>query len=215
MKNAILQIIKIDPELMRGVEDSFNNLPETDHADGKYRLRKYASIEAKAGACGFVTSLTKLNKQSFIQSEKYNKHQGGMARRFEEIDDHVINSDVMYEVAGVFAESCSLGDLFSMDIHQMRIKCKGGATQLSPEGWHQDGYDYIAVIGVGRDNVIGGEMLLSTDKTSSPFLQAVLDTGTMMIIDDSHLWHNARSIQPVEDNKPAWVDVFVLTAKKP
>ena len=67
----------------------------------------------------------------------------------------------------------------------MRAKCTGGATQLSPEGWHQDGYDCIAMIGINRCNIFGGHVLLATSKTEDPFMQAVLDTGTMVIVDDS------------------------------
>ena len=206
--NTILQVTKIEPKLLNEIKDSFDDLPETDHADGKYRLRKYSVIR-----CNRYNN-TKLNKQSFTQSKKHNKHQGGMSRVFEAIDDNVISNKVMHEMALAFGNSCSLGSEFEMDIHQMRIKCKGGATQISPEGWHQDGYDYIAIIGVNSNNVIGGEVLLSTSKTEQPFLQATLDTGTMMIVDDSYLWHNGRSIQPIEDSKPAWMDVFVFTAKK-
>ena len=211
MTNTILQVTKIDSELMDQVKDSFNHLPETDHADGKYRLRKYSVIWYNAESDGF---LTKINQQVFKQSRKYNKHQGGMSRIFEEIDDEVVNGDTMLEMVNVFRRACSLGFDFKMDVHQMRIKCEGGATQISPEGWHQDGYDCIAMIGVDHHNVIGGELLLATNKTEQPFLQATLDTGTMMIVDDSYLWHNGRSIQPIDDNKPAWMDVFVFTAKK-
>ena len=42
--NTILQITKVDPELLLEIKPSFNDLPETDHADGKYRLRKYSRV---------------------------------------------------------------------------------------------------------------------------------------------------------------------------
>jgi hypothetical protein len=120
----------------------------------------------------------------------------------------------MRELVIAFYDACSLNDLHEIDIHQMRAVCQGGATQLSPEGWHQDGYDCIAMIGINRCNIIGGEILLSTSKTEPPFLQAVMDPGTMVIVDDSHLWHNGRSIQPVDDDKPAYMDAMVFTAKR-
>ena len=118
-------------------------------------------------------------------------------------------------MARAFLDACKIESDQEFDIHQMRVICKGGATQLSPEGWHQDGYDHIAVIGIDRNNIIGGEMLLSTSKVDAPFLQATIDTGTLVIVDDSYLWHNGRSIQPIDDDKPAWMDVMVFTLKKP
>jgi len=141
-------------------------------------------------------------------------HQGDVVRKFQPIDELVIQSDAMREMATAFYDACSLHDRHEFDIHQMRVICKGGATQLSPDGWHQDGYDCIAMIGVDRCNILGGQILLSTSKTEAPYLHAVMDTGTMVIIDDSHLWHNGRSIQPVINSKPAYMDAMVFTAKR-
>ena len=212
MPSTILQIIKTDPSLLDGVKQSFDVLPETDHADGNYRLRKYSRVcaDCKDGQC----EITDLNVKQFNQSTKYNQHQGGMVRNFNNIDADVLNSAALRKMARAFRDACHLPVLYTMDIHQMRVRCKGGATQLSPEGWHQDGYDCIAMIGIDRCNVIGGEILLSTSKTQPPFLQAVMDPGTMVIVDDSHLWHNGRSIQPLENGKPAYMDAMVFTARR-
>ena len=137
-----------------------------------------------------------------------------MARKFDSIDEKVLESKALSQLVKAFFEVCKIyKGQYEFDIHQMRVICRGGATQLSPEGWHQDGYDYIAVIVVDRNNIIGGEMLLSTGKGKTPFLQATIDTGTLVVVDDSYLWHNGRSIQPIDDNDPAWMDVMVFTFK--
>jgi hypothetical protein len=208
--NTILQITKVDPELLLEIKPSFNDLPETNHADGKYRLRKYSRVHTIAST-GVLVSL---EANTFTQSEEYNKHQGGMSRKFENIDDKVIHSKALSQLTKAFFEACKIyKGQYEFDIHQMRVKCVGGATQLSPEGWHQDGYDYIGVIGVSRNNIIGGEILLSTSKTDTPFLQSTIDTGTLIVVNDGYLWHNGRSIQPVDDSLSAWMDVMVFTMK--
>lgn len=220
MTNTILQIIKVDSSYLDDIKPSFSDLPETDHADGSYRLRKYSrvavSYKMPSGDTWpkSITEVEDLNVNMFKQSTKYNQHQGGMKRNFDSIDKDVLNSAGMRELASAFRDGCKLGDYFTMDVHQMRVRCTGGATQLSPEGWHQDGYDCVAMIGIDRCNIIGGEILLSTSKTEKPFLQAVMDSGTMVIVDDSHLWHNGRSIQPIDDDKLAYMDVMVFTAKR-
>ena len=215
MTNTILQIVKIDPDLIEEIKSAWHRLPQTDHADGKYRLRKYSYVECNIDnlVSGGVF-ITDLKERQFTQSSKYNKHQGDKVRTFDLIDDNVLRSNAMRKMVSVFQDKCSLPGQFRMNIHQVRVVCTGrGATQLSPEGWHQDGYDCIAMIGIDRCNIIGGELLLSTSKTERPFLQAVMDDGTMVIIDDSHLWHNGMAIQPIRDNKPAWMDIFIFTAK--
>lgn len=209
--NTILQIIKFEPSVMDQIKESFNNLPETDHADGQYRLRKYSHVSVTGPD---IVTVTDLQVKQFTQSTKYNQHQGGMARNFNSIDSDILNCSGLRTMAKAFRSACDLDETYTMDIHQMRVRCKGGATQLSPEGWHQDGYDCVGMIGVDRCNIIGGELLLSTSKTESPFLQAVMDCGTMVIVDDSHLWHNGRSIQPIDNDKPAWMDIIVFTTKK-
>lgn len=203
----------MEPELLDEIKGSFNDLPETDHADGKYRLRKYSKVLVSRQV-GWTESVTPLTNSKFTQSKEYNKHQGGMSRKFENIDLEVIKSNAVNQMVSEFFDICKIFEgKHQFDIHQMRVKSLGGATQLSPEGWHQDGYDYIAMIGVDRHNIIGGEVLLSTAKTEAPFLQATIDTGTLVIVNDSFLWHNGRSIQPIDDDEPAWMDVMVFTLK--
>ena len=208
--NTILQIIKTDPTLLDHIKSSFDELEETDHADGNYRLRKYSHVLVD---CEVDTHISDLGVTEFTQSSKYNQHQGGMARNFNNIDNDVLQSTAVLSMAKAFmdATKCVVSE---MDMHQMRVRCKGGATQLSPEGWHQDGYETVAMSGINRCNVIGGEILLSTSKTQPPFLQAVMDPGTMVIVDDSHLWHNGRSVQPLDNSKPAYMDAMVFTMKK-
>ena len=132
---------------------------------------------------------------------------------FNSIDEEVIQSVALSELAAAFLMACNIVNQHEFDIHQMRVKCLGGATQISPEGWHQDGYDFVAMIGVDRNNIIGGEILLSTNKTEKPFLQSTIDTGTLVVVNDTYLWHNGRSIQPCNDEEPAWLDVLVFTLK--
>ena len=210
MANTILQITKIEQHHADEIKSSFDNLPETDHVDGNYRLRKYSHVLVD---CETGTQISDLGVTQFKQSSKYNQHQGGMVRNFNSIDEDVLQSPAMLEIVKVFMDACKFVAV-EMDIHQMRVRCTGGATQLSPEGWHQDGYDCIAMIGITRCNIIGGQALLSTSKTEPPFLEAVMDPGTMIIIDDSHLWHNGRSIQPIDDSKPAYMDMVIFTAKR-
>ena len=220
MTNKILQIIKVDASLMDEIKPSFNDLPETDHEDGHYRLRKYSRIKMQKNFASRETwplmnyTIEQLDDNTFTQSKKYNTHQGGTVRKFEPVDTKVIESNTMYELLRAFYDACELDNDVIVDIHQMRVLCQGGATQMSPEGWHQDGFNCVTIIGIDRCNILGGELMASDEKTNPPFMTASLDSGTMLIIDDDYLWHNARSIQSLDDTKPAYFDSLIFLAKK-
>lgn len=220
MANKILQIIKVDASLIDEIKPSFNDLPETNHADGHYRLRKYSRIKMQKNFPSRETwplmnyTIEQLDDNTFTQSKKYNTHQGGTVRKFELIDKEVIESNAMYELLCAFYDACELDNDVIIDIHQMRVLCQGGATQMSPEGWHQDGFNCVTIIGIDRCNIIGGELMASDEKTNPPFMTASLDSGTMLIIDDDYLWHNARSIQSLDDTKSAYFDSLIFLAKK-
>jgi hypothetical protein len=220
MANKILQIIKVDASLIDEIKPSFNDLPETNHADGHYRLRKYSRIKMQKNFPSRETwplmnyTIEQLDDNTFTQSKKYNTHQGGTVRKFELIDKEVIESNTMYELLRAFYDACELDNEVIIDIHQMRVLCQGGATQMSPEGWHQDGFNCVTIIGIDRCNIIGGELMASDEKTNPPFMTASLDSGTMLIIDDDYLWHNARSIQSLDDTKSAYFDSLIFLAKK-
>ena len=73
----LLQLNLINDELVETLADSFNNLPETNHKDGKYRLRRYSVVEFDSSATLFNSlsenEITILPQRDFAQSEKLNE----------------------------------------------------------------------------------------------------------------------------------------------
>jgi hypothetical protein len=192
---------------MEEVSASFDELPETDHADGTYRLRTYSQLRASGQG-----HITRLPTRSFTQSSKYNKFQGDKTRHFVDIHHSVIDSDLMREMCHLFLACGDLTGDTKIEIHQMRIITSSGPTEVAPEGIHQDGYDCIAMIGVNRHNITGGEILVYNSKKGSPFVRHALGSGDMILLDDKTLWHNAHPIHAVDSAKLGYMDLFVLTA---
>ncbi len=211
--NNILQICKFDPALFDAIKPSFADLPDYQHDDGQYRRRRYSKARAKLDVLQEGGAIRPSEGNVFHQSEKFNKHQGGVARAFENIEPEIMNSEAMRQLTMALFDACKLDDDHEFEVHQFRIICSHGATQVAPEGWHQDGFDHVAIVGVHRENVIGGEIILSASKTEPPFFTAILECGTMVILKDNFLWHNARTAQAIDDDKPAWIDAMVLTVR--
>ena len=85
-------------------------------------------------------------------------------------------------------------------------------THVSPEGVHQDGFDHIAMIGVERCNIEGGDLMAYVSKDSDPFLIHQLQPGEMLMLNDRELWHNATPIKRITATA-GYGDWFVLCAK--
>ena len=192
------------------VRDSFNKLPTTDHRDGKYRLRRYSKMKLSDTD---HSKYMKMESETFNQSAHYNKFQGGVDRQFEDIEDEVIESGGMLEMCGTFLESSGCVDDHEIEIHQMRIITRDELTPVSPEGVHQDGYRFIAMVGINRYNIAGGNLLVCKTYEGKPIVDFPLESGEMIMLDDTVMWHNATQIKPVNPDVQGWMDVFILTAK--
>ena len=214
---VLLQLVNLGEEAIEGLKESFNKLPQTEHKDGKYRLRRYSAIELRTSFWNakVEAEIERLSHHGFTQSEEFNKHQGGVTRDFEEIDDSVLHSEGMKAICLAFKECRGLIDGQKIEIHQMRVLTQeDGIAKVAPEGVHQDGFDDIAMVGVNRYKIYGGQLLAYETYGSTPFLIHVLKNGEMLMLDDSKLWHNASPIVAESIEEAGYGDWFVLCAKR-
>ena len=205
----LLHLSTISRRAAEDLSQSFGNLPETEHLDGKYRLRRYSVISCDEESCD------KLKDQAFFQREDLNKIQGGMVRKFEPVEESVIKSDGLLEVYNRFREIAGFPLGQKVDVHQMRVITEEEETPVSPEGVHQDGYDYICIVGINRHNITGGHFLGYGNKDEEPFLSLPLEAGTMVVVNDRQLWHNASTIKsryPI-GHEAGFLDSFILTMR--
>lgn len=203
-----LQLTQLSEHAVNELAPSFKYLPRTSHADGEYRLRRYSIVRIHNG------KIEHLPPTDFVQSNDINHFQGNVVRHFEALDDELIECRGMLEMCKLFQRANALPDGQPIEIHQMRIATLDGEVPASPEGIHQDGFEHIAVIGIDRHNIKGGEFLVYKDKTASPFLCTTLQHGEMAILADDILWHNAHPIKAIKKHQQGYWDVFVLTTKE-
>lgn len=217
----LLQMEKLREGVVDSLKDSFDRLPNTSHKDGMYRLRRYSVIELRTTFWDGKTEahVNSLVSRDFVQSEELNKHQGGMVRSFEEIEDETLQSEALKEALLLFKQANKLIDGQEVEIHQMRVVAEGQKiSQLSPEGVHQDGFDYIAMLAVGRSNLSGGSLLVydGKDDKEIPFFSKELADGDIVMLDDRELWHNAQDVW-VKNSFPELkgsADFFIFCARK-
>ncbi|TQI78781.1 hypothetical protein FHU10_1176 [Serratia fonticola] len=203
----ILHITHLDHKAVAQLIPSFSSLPHTQHADGKYRLRRYSVMRFLDG------KVVETSKHDFVQSEDINHFQGNIVRRFEPLLPMTLQSEGMREMCRLFVEINDLPNNQEIEIHQMRITTTYDETPVSPEGIHRDGFDHIAIIGIDRHNIVGGETMLYNGNREAPFFRKILEDGEIIMIADSKLWHNACPIRAIVKEEEGHMDVFVLTAR--
>ncbi|WP_045398216.1 2OG-Fe dioxygenase family protein [Vibrio campbellii] len=201
-----LHLTQLSMAAIEQLSPSFEGLPRTEHADGQYRLRRYSVVGFQNG------QVVDLNKNSFVQSSDINRFQGDVVRQFEPIEKGILSSEGLREMCELFVNANHLPNGQEIEIHQMRITAIYDETQVAPEGVHQDGFDHIALVGVGRHNIMGGDIMLYSSHNQAPFFRKVLENGEVAMLADSKLWHNAVPIRSVINDQEGHMDVFVLTA---
>ncbi|ELV8642386.1 2OG-Fe dioxygenase family protein [Vibrio vulnificus] len=204
---STLHLTQLSRRAIEQLSPSFSKLPHTEHADGKFRLRRYSVVSLHQG------SVIDLDKHDFVQTSDINRFQGDVVRQFSPIEQSTLNSEGFREMCQLFAEKNDLRDGQEIEVHQIRITAIYDETQVAPEGVHQDGFDHIAIVGVDRNNIEGGDIMLYSDFHSEPFFRKVLNNGEIAMLADSKLWHNAKPIRAIEQEREGHMDVFVLTAK--
>ena len=198
---------RLDEELIKEVQPSFNDLPHTGHADSEFRLRRYSVIDF----CG-----VSVGESTFTQSSDYNKYQGDVLRDFEPIEDSVVNSRCFRKILGLFRYASEI-TMEDIEVHQMRVTVPKSMSvaELSPEGPHQDGYDAVGIFSINTYNVCGGELLVFDNKDDHPFWSMLLKPGEVVVFNDREVWHDGNSItRDVDGIEENYMDVFVLTTRR-
>lgn len=111
----VISMTVLSPQATQQLMPSFSSLPHTQHADGKYRLRRYSVVKY------LNPNVAEVGPRTFMQSDQINHFQGNVVRRFEPIDSAVLQSAGMAEMCNLFAENNELPEGAEIEIHQMRV----------------------------------------------------------------------------------------------
>lgn len=193
---------------------SWNDLAIDEYmADGgRYRRRRYATLEAAPGA------VSRQVHQPHFQSLDYNSLNGGVERWFEPITAAVgdmpltrriidLSLDVFGDVAGA-----APGFPWRTEMHQFRIEARAGESgRPTPEGAHRDGVDWVLVMLVARENVAAGVTDIFDPAGRSLGSFTLLEPLDAVLIDDRRVFHGVTAIEPDDPARPAYRDVLVTT----
>ena len=205
-QDFLLELGQLPVNHVAQLSESFSRLPGSDYLDGQYRLRRYSNFNFSSD------TLTKLPTKTFQQSGDLNDFQGNVERKYEDIEQNIIDSEAFVELFVRFKNITNLNDEADIEVHQIRIIANGEtSSQVTPEGVHQDGYQNIGIFTIESNNITGGELNIHTQKKAEPFIKHKFDQGEFVVLNDERYWHSAEDIQAT-DSGSAYMDLFVLTA---
>ncbi|MCV2402512.1 2OG-Fe dioxygenase family protein [Marinomonas sp. C2222] len=186
----------------------FEQLPVDPYIDGDYRLRGYSRYQKKGD------SYTRLPHTPFCQSSNINRLVGDVQRDFSPMDEHIDHTDELQHLLRSFAEYTLGGEDGVIEAHQIRVTCDAQqAGNPAPEGIHQDGFNFVGICCLKRQDISGGNTKIFTDSEGEDLhINTVLEEGQFIIFNDQRYYHYVSETLSEQQGKKGVRDVFVFTA---
>jgi hypothetical protein len=204
-------ILQQMPNEFQQFYQSWDNLPADNFLSdgGHYRYRRYSLFNWLMSG-----DLELLPHEPHYQSTYRNNMNGGIYRDFEPFTKATIDNLILKNLIACIAPQFSFNNekQWRVQAHQFRIVANADeAGNPSPEGIHRDGADFILIMVLKRENITGGVNHIYDDAKRLLFGSVLTEVGDAILIDDRKVWHGVSEIYPVDDTKPAYRDVLVLT----
>jgi len=202
---------KISEKYVRLIKKSFDKLPDDKYlkfVNENFRKRKFSKTVFSNGL--FHT----IKENNFIQNKIQNKYLGGILRKYAPINKLTLkymNELFQNDFLNFFKH-----DKIEIGYHQIRITCgKNYIGYPVPEGWHRDGFDFVALINFNSENIDGGVTRIRNDinKNDHDIYSCKLVNGEYILINDKKFYHFADPIVLQEGKKIGFRDTLVITIK--
>ncbi|HEY0767079.1 MAG TPA: 2OG-Fe dioxygenase family protein [Steroidobacteraceae bacterium] len=207
---AACATLQLDLAGLDALRESWERLPRDAYLrdGGNYRWRRHSCF-VQTPVAGLLEAVP---HRPHWQPTSYNALHGGLTRWFEPVEAAVATAPAWRELLR------SIGELFAclhaaprwfIEAHQFRIDTLSGIGRPTPEGAHRDGVDFVAVILVGRRDVLGGETRVFDARGASGVRFTMAEPWSMLLMDDARVIHETTPIQP--QAKHGVRDTLVLT----
>ncbi|KAI9348468.1 2OG-Fe dioxygenase-domain-containing protein [Obelidium mucronatum] len=135
-----------------------------------------------------------LPHSSFFQAANFNKVSGlgGLVRQYPPVAAEVMGRADIRRFLAKYATKAELNDEYMLFQCQRTVVCRDQIGQTVVEGFHQDGFDTVAMTIVQRSNIVGGTSQLSLDANGdSIILNEELQAGQTIVMKDQAVYHYA------------------------
>jgi len=144
-------------------------------------------------------SLELLPRRAYVAPKKFNPVGGGMKRPYEPIQ-----VDFGTTIAHL-AEQLRLDATvpWQINVHQNRsIATADKNGQLTPEGRHKDGHEFVSISVFARSDVDGGETRVwQSADSATPLLKRTMQAEETVLLDDRSVLHDVSDIEPASSRQ--------------
>jgi len=210
--------LHLSPDMERDwkeLQDDWNHLLADVYLrdKGGYRFRRYDRF------CFLPISgeLRPLPHSAFFQSKAVNKLHGDMQREFAELRARTIENIFLREVikfgfCHFSPNSTLMQKAWEVGIHEIRIVAKPGeASRPTPEGPHHDGYKFIAMHLIRRQNILGGVTTLYDERAQTLQALTLLEPLDSVYVEDARVMHDVSPVYSQDNNMLGIRDMLVVT----
>ncbi|MCW7556015.1 2OG-Fe dioxygenase family protein [Endozoicomonas gorgoniicola] len=201
------KITKLKKQISSSVYHSFSQLGADNYlrSNYTYRYRAYDVAEYINGQLNWMAG------SEFYQSKNLNDYAGGLNRTFDPLSSKSKNhiNDIATQL--IKNESIPEGN-YKIGCHQIRTVAEEGTVGYpAPEGFHQDGFDYLAIYCVALENINGAASLIKPVGDDKKIYEYNLLPEEIMVLDDREVKHFVTPFTTKLPNQTAIRDVFVIT----
>jgi hypothetical protein len=184
--------------------ESYDDLLKDEYlkTDRCFRYRAFSGASVKGDSVSWKADF------AFYQEPEINPYSGGIHRGFPPLGS----------AARGFAEELVRSpeirrwvdaEEFDIGCHQIRVTADAEHPGFpAPEGFHRDGFDFVAITCVTLDNVSGGNSLVRVD--DEVIVDRTMCPGETLLLDDREVTHYVSPIMPKVPGNAAR-DVVVTT----
>ena len=182
------------PSPSKSVLQTFDDLKDDQYlreAEWPFRKRSYAR--------GVLTTVgIKWNSGTdFYQPDSLNEYAGNVKRIFEPACLEIKNFIESLMLSSFYTELIN-NHSYNFGLHQIRTITDDDHEGFPvPEGYHQDGFDFVIIISFQNHNVQGGRCYLRKGSKEGPcVLDQEMHMNDVLIFNDRRFFHYASPIRP-------------------
>ena len=180
---------------------------------GRYRFRRYDRFLFLPVS----GELLPLPHTAFFQGKGFNNLHGGLKREFAALrkltfENIFLRELIKFDFFQFSPESTTIQKPWEVGIHEIRIVAKPAAAgKPTPEGPHRDGYKFIAMHLMKRQNILGGVTTIFDKRKQTLQAVTLLDPLDSVYVEDARVIHDVTPIYLEKHNVRAIRDVLIVT----